>query len=509
MKLFRCEQIKEIDAGTIRNEPIASIDLMERAASSMLKWYMRSFDRSRRIIIFTGPGNNGGDGLALARLLSENRFHPEVYFVELSVTTSEDWKINRRRLEEETPVRLNSIDTTGKIPFIDSEDIIIDAIFGSGLNRPAEGLAAEVIRHMNESDSMIISVDIPSGLFGEDNSNNDDESIVRADITLTFQFPKLSFLFSENARFAGEWTVLPIGLDQEIIEETPSPYFLLDKGSVAPLIKLRRRFDHKGIYGHALLVAGSYGKAGAALLAAKAALRSGAGLITCHLPQACTNVMQTAVPEAMVKPDNNDLIISEALDTDIYDAIGIGPGMGTDPVTQKAFQNYLLGRNKPFVIDADAINILGLNKKWLSALPRNTVLTPHPREFERISGISSNSYERLEKQMEFAVKSNCVVVLKGAYTSVATPGGKVFFNTTGNPGMATAGSGDALTGIILSLLAQGYSPENASVLGVYLHGMAGDIAATKSCYESVIASDINDNLGDAFARLKSSDDLLK
>lgn len=502
MKFFRCQQIREIDNQTIRNEPVTSIDLMERAAGQLLKWYVRSFDRSKKVIIFVGPGNNGGDGLAFARLLSENRFHPEVYFVKLPGSTSEDWATNRQRLENETPVRLRILGSIDEFPVIGSDDIVIDAIFGSGLNKPAEGLAAQVIRQLNQFDAVIISVDMPSGLFGEDNSNNNPDNIIRADITLAFQFPRLSFLFQENARYTGEWIVLPIGLDINAIAMTPSPFFLLDNDSVALLVKPRTRFDHKGIFGHGLLIAGSYGKAGAALLGAKAALRSGIGLVTCHLPASCTQVIQTAIPEAMVKADSDLKIITEPQNIDPYDAIGIGPGIGTDPMTQKVLHNYLLCRNIPIVIDADAINILGLNDKWLSALPKNSVLTPHIKEFERIAGSSENGYKRLEKQTEFSRIHNCVVVLKGAYTSVTTPDGRVFFNTTGNPGMATAGSGDVLTGMILSLLAQGYSPENASVLGVFLHGMAGDIAALKSSWESLIASDIIADIGNAFNRLK-------
>ncbi len=503
MKFFRCDQIREIDAQTIKVESIESVDLMERAAGQLLKWHMRSFDRSRRIIIFAGPGNNGGDGLAFARLLYENRFIPEVWYVKFTDNTSRDWKINRQRLENETPLRINVIDTADKFPVIEPDDLVIDAIFGSGLSRAVDGLAAEIISWLNNTDCMVISVDMPSGLFGEDNSNNNPETIVRADITLTFQFPRLSFLFPENARFVGEWTVLPIGLNQEVMSQVDSPFFLLDDQSVADLIKARRRFDHKGIFGHGLLVAGSYGKAGAAVLAAKAALRSGIGLLTCQVPGYCTNVLQASVPESMVLPDTGDKYISGNYDTDLFDAVGIGPGIGTESDTQKVLQNYLLCRNKPLVIDADGINILSINRKWISALPPDTILTPHTKEFERISEYTSNSFNRLEKQIDFSGKYNCIVVLKGAYTSVTTPQGKVYFNNTGNPGMATAGSGDVLTGVILSLLAQGYPPENAAVAGVYLHGLAGDIAVSKSCYESLLAGDLADNLGNAFNRLKN------
>jgi len=504
MKIFKTGQIKEIDKLTIENEPVASVDLMERAADKLLRWYMQIFDRSRRVIIFAGPGNNGGDGIALARLLSEHRFSAEVFFVKISGKPSNDWNLNYQRLEKETSVLFNTIENIGQFPFVSSGDIIIDAIFGSGLTRPVEGLAGEVIKKINQTGNVVISIDIPSGLFGEDNGTNDPETIVCADYTLSFEFPKLCFMFAENARYVGDWSVLPIGLSSRAIRNTNTPYLFLEDSYIFPLLKKRRKFDHKGKYGHGLLVAGSYGKMGAAFLGAKAALRTGIGLITCHIPRCGYQVMQTSLPEAMVSVDQNEMCSSETEAVDHYDAIGIGPGIGTDPATQKLLHALLLNFDKPLIIDADGINILGANKKWLSELPAGTVLTPHVKEFERIAGKTENSYKRLEKQAEFASRYNCIVILKGAYSSIVTPEGKVFFNSTGNPGMATAGSGDVLTGIILSLLSQGYSPENASLTGVYLHGLAGDAVAAKAGFESIIASDIIDNIGNAFLKIKST-----
>ena len=504
MKIFRTGQIKEIDKLTIESEPIASIDLMERAADQLQRWVARNFDRSRRVVIFAGPGNNGGDGLALARLLSVNRFNAEVFFVKVSDKTSDDWNVNFRRLEKETPVLFNTIEDIDHFPFISSDDILIDAIFGSGLTRPVEGLAGSVIKKINQTGNVVISVDIPSGLFGEDNSSNNPETIICADFTLSFEFPKLAFMFGENAGFVGEWIVLPIGLNKNAIRNTKTPYQLVEDSFVVPLLKKRQKFDHKGKYGHGLLISGSYGKIGSAVLGARAALRTGIGLVTCHVPGCGYQVIQASIPEAMAITDKNLTVISEADTFDLFEAAAIGPGIGTDQVTQEALHNIILDCDKPLVIDADGINILGLNKNWLSELPRGTILTPHVKEFERIAGKTKNSYQRLERQMEFAAEYNCIVILKGANTSIATPEGKVYFNSTGNPGMATAGSGDVLTGMILSLLAQGYSPENASVTGVYLHGLAGDIASLKSGYESVIASDIIDNIGNAFLKLRTS-----
>jgi hydroxyethylthiazole kinase-like uncharacterized protein yjeF len=503
MKIFTTRQIKEIDDYTIINEPVSSADLMERAADQLLRWYVRSFDRSRRVIIFVGPGNNGGDGLALARLLSVNRFNTEVFFISGSGNTSVDWKHNFQRLEKETKVLFNTIESSEHFPLISSDDVVVDAIFGSGLTRPVEGLAGLIIDKLNHAESVIVSIDIPSGLFGEGNSLNNADNIVQADFTLSFEFPKLSFMFSENSKYTGEWQILPIGLSTYAIRNTKTPYFFLENDYVSPILKKREKFDHKGKFGHGLLIAGSYGKIGASVLGARAAIRTGIGLITCHIPRSGYQIIQTAVPEAMAHVDINETHISHIDTVDAYDAVGIGPGIGTDPETQKTFHNLLSGCNKPLVIDADGINILGMNKDWLNELPHETILTPHIREFERISGKAENSFIRMEKQTELAIKYKCIVVLKGAYTSIASPEGKVFFNSTGNPGMATAGSGDVLTGMILSLLAQGYSPENAAVTGVYLHGLAGDIAAAKSCYESIIATDIIDNIGNAFLKIRN------
>jgi ADP-dependent NAD(P)H-hydrate dehydratase / NAD(P)H-hydrate epimerase len=504
MKIFRCEQIREIDDYTIRNEPVSSIDLMERAAGRLLSWYLSRFERSHRIFIFAGPGNNGGDGLALGRMFSANRYDVEVYYVHFTDKISSDWDINRLRLQAETDVRLNFMESTDQFPVITAEDIIIDAIFGSGLTRPAEGLPAEVIREINRIDCTKISIDIPSGLFGEDNSNNLYENIIRADYTLSFQFPKLSFLFAENYQYTGEWSVQPIGLHNDAIRNTPSPYTLVGKSDVLPLLKKRNKFDHKGKFGHGLLVSGSSGKMGACILGAEAAMRSGIGLLTCHVPSSATSAIHCAIPEAMVRKDPSSEYISDTGNTDLFNAVAVGPGLGSCDETQNALHQLLIECNKPLVIDADAINILSVNNEWLTMLPEDTILTPHPKEFERLAGQTENGFTRLVRQIEFSMEHKCIIILKGAYTSITTSDGRVFFNSTGNPGMATAGSGDVLTGILLSLLAQGLSSENAAVLGVFLHGLAGDLAAGESCYESIIASDIINCLGKAFNKIRES-----
>jgi hydroxyethylthiazole kinase-like uncharacterized protein yjeF len=506
MKIFSSSQIKLIDGFTIQNEPVKSADLMERAAHKLLEWIMPRFQRPSHFVIFTGPGNNGGDGLALARLLKENRYDVEIHNVNISDKVSEDWKINFSRVEEYTDIPFDDIKSGEGFPLICANDIIIDAIFGSGLTRPVDGLAGEIIRKINATDNFVISVDIPSGLFSADNNGNVHENIIRADHTLSFQFPKLSFFFAENYCYTGEWHLLPIGLHPTFIRDTTTPYYYMEKKEVAPLLKKRAKFDHKGNFGHALLVAGSKGKIGAAVLSAKAALRTGVGLFTCHLPGDGRNVIHAAVSEAMVSSDENNEIISSSPDISPYNAIGIGPGIGIAKATENILKKVLSDFAKPVVIDADAINILGKNKNYLDLIPAGSILTPHPKEFERIAGVSANSYDRLLAQISFSEKYNCIIVLKGAHTAVSLPDGKVYFNSTGNPGMATPGSGDVLTGIILSLLAQGYSPENAAIAGVFIHGLAGDIAAEKSCYESLIASDIIENISNAFLRIRAGEE---
>jgi ADP-dependent NAD(P)H-hydrate dehydratase / NAD(P)H-hydrate epimerase len=502
MKIFCSDQIKEIDNFTINKEPVASVDLMERAATQLLRWYLPRYERSRRVCIFAGPGNNGGDGLALARLLESNRYETMVYYIDFTEKTSGDWKTNLQRLKTETKVNINYISKADQFPVISSSDIIIDAIFGSGLTRKVDGIAADVIKLINLTGATIISIDIPSGMFGEDNSVNDYDNIVSADYTLSFQFPKLSFMFAENAQLLGEWNVLPIGLSENAIWNTSTPFNLLEKDAVSTLLKKRNKFDHKGTFGHGLLISGSSGKMGAAVLGAAAALRSGIGLVTCHVPLSGILSIQCSLPEAMVHADRNEKHFSEIGNTESYNAVGIGPGIGTEPESQRAFYKLLSKVRRPIVIDADGLNILSLNKDWFSLIPEGAILTPHPKEFERLAGETDNSYVRLNRQIEFSRDHKCIVVLKGAHTSISTPEGNVFFNSTGNPGMATAGCGDVLTGILLSLLAQGYRPEDAALLGVYLHGLAGDIAARESCYESIIASDIINCLAKAFNEIR-------
>ena len=294
---------------------------------------------------------------------------------------------------------------------------------------------------------------------------------------------------------AGTW------LNPLIREETEIHYFSVESSDIASIIPQRDTFAHKGTFGHALLIAGSRGKTGAAVLAAKACLRSGAGLLTAHIPACGELILQTAIPEAMIDIDEEQDFITHLEELSKYNSIGIGPGIGCNEKTAGVLLQLFKNATQPLVLDADAINLIAQDKQLQQALPVNSILTPHAGEFDRLAGTSENAYERLKKACQWAVQHQCYIVLKGAYTAICTPNKKCCFNSTGNPGMATAGSGDVLTGIILGLLAQSYSPLNASLAGVFLHGLAGDIAANEKSQESLIASDIIENLGLAFKKI--------
>lgn len=502
MKIFTTEQIRKIDEFTINHEPISSIDLMERAAKACCNWIKQNFSKDTLFYLFAGPGNNGGDTWAIARLLLFEGYDNIKIFYLNTGKLSNDCKINKKRLENIKADIIYKLEKEDDLPLIPSNSVIIDGLFGSGLSRPLENLPAQIVRYLNNSKCKIISIDIPSGLFGEDNSKNNKENIIRATWTLTFQFPKLSFLFAENETYVGNWIVLDIGLHKEIINNTATPYYFLETNDIKKILKLRPKFSHKGIFGHSLIIAGSYGMSGAAVLAANACLRAGSGLVTVHIPEKCYSILQTTIPEAIISIDKSKKFFSEVPQLYNYSSIGVGPGLGKNKKTQKSLKELLTHAKVPLVIDADGINILSINKDWLKLLPENTIITPHPGEFDRLTEKHSNGFDRHISQIELSKTYKIIVILKGAYTSITTPDGLCYFNSTGNPGMATAGSGDVLTGILTALLAQRYSPIDAALLGVYVHGLAGDIALENQSEESLISSDIINNLGKAFNYIK-------
>ncbi len=501
MKILPVEKVREADAYTIANEPIASIDLMERAAGLCTGWILKHLSDIDVVFVFCGTGNNGGDGLVIARQLAGFGVLCKVFVVKAFSSESVDFAENYQRLAQEAQVEIIEIDTILNFPLIPEKCLMVDAIFGSGLSKPVSGLAAEVIQMMNKSGALLIAIDMPSGLFADQSVQGMKSEIVKADYTLTFGPPKLCFLLPENEQYTGRWVLLDIGLHPDYIQNVQVLNYYTEASDIIPMIRKRGHFSHKGTFGHALIIAGSYGKAGAAILSAKACLRTGAGLVTVHVPDRCVDVVQTASPETMVSMDENQFYIGKLPETGTYQAIGIGPGIGKNEITARVVKLLIQNSLIPLVLDADALNILGENKTWLAFLPKGSILTPHPKEFERIAGKTSNHFERLQLQREFSIKFGVYVVLKGAFTSVTTPDGRAFFNSTGNPGMATAGSGDVLTGIITGLLAQQYTPLESAILGVYLHGLAGDIAGAENGFEALIAGDIINSIGKAYLQL--------
>lgn len=497
MKLFTCKQIKQIDSATIINEPILSVDLMERASGKVVDWLINRFPDNTSFLVLAGPGNNGGDGLAVARMLCNKGYKADALIVNLSENYAPDMVINMNRLAHLLHKPVSIVKSVADMPTLLPDMVVIDAIFGSGLSRPVTGFASEIIALINAAQSCVVSIDIPSGLFGEDNSLNNG-AIVKADVTLSFEFPKLTFMFPASEQYVGDMVVLPIGLNEEAVKETSTPFYYVDDIRLVVPLKQRLKFSHKGSYGHALLVGGSLGKMGAVILGSKAALKTGAGLVSCRIPSSGNDILQIAVPEVMVNNDISDDILTSIPALESYSAVGIGPGMGTSTKSFNVVHDLIVRSQVPIVVDADALNIMSLNKEWLAQLPENSIITPHPKEFERLVGKWNDDYQRLQKQVQFSIEYKCIVVLKGANTSITSPKGDVWFNSTGNPGMATAGSGDVLTGIILSLLAQGYKPLDAALLGVYLHGLAGDFAADEICLQSLMASDIIDNIWQAY-----------
>lgn len=496
MKIFSSEQIRDIDSYTIANEPIASVDLMERASNAIFEWMAQNLSSTNRFVFICGPGNNGGDGLAVARMMFLAGFNVSVYYID-STSYSSDFTINLNRLKK-TNIDLKIIIGESDFPLLSHNDIIVDALYGSGLSRPIDGLGAKLVQHINQSGSDVVSIDIPSGLFSNENPYPNINAIVKAKVCLTLQFPKLSFLFAENEQYVGRWFVLPIGLHPRLIEEKSTQFFYLGSDYIKTILRPRTIFSHKGTYGHCFVIAGSYGMIGAAVLCAKAAVKSGAGLVTIHVPKCGYNTVQQLVPMAMCVVDTNEHFNTSILNIDKYNSICIGPGLGTNPQTAKVLESLISDIKVPLVIDADALNIISENKALLSSLPENTIITPHPGEFDRLLGRSICGRERMTKAIEAAKSYKLIVILKGAFTQIVNSDGCVYFNSTGNAGMATGGSGDVLTGVIGGLLAQGYSPINAAKVGVFIHGLAGDIAKINFGETSLSAQNIVESLSLAF-----------
>ncbi|GAA3507991.1 bifunctional ADP-dependent NAD(P)H-hydrate dehydratase/NAD(P)H-hydrate epimerase [Aquimarina addita] len=500
MKIFSASQIRKADEVTLQSKQITSLELMEHAATQIFNLiHQRLQGAPVPIHAFCGLGNNGGDGLVISRLLVEHGYTVKTYIVNFSEQRSKDFLTNYDRLKaiaSEWPIQLKSEED---LPEIHQQDMVIDAIFGIGLNRPLLPWVINLIKHINAARSFTLSVDVPSGLYA-DKAPDDPEGVIYASSTVTFQFPKLIFFLPETGQYSQDVEVVDIGLDQKYIQETSAFAELVAKPEALTLYKPRHKFAHKGDYGHSLLVGGGYGKIGSVLLSVNAALRTGAGLATAYIPECGYEILQTAVPEAMVITDTEDDYITKITINFEPTVIGIGMGMGTHDKTVTAFSEFLKQNTSKLVIDADAINILAKETNLLPLLGAQTILTPHPGELKRLIGTWKDDFDKIKKVKEFSIAHDCIVVVKGANTLVIYKD-DIYVNTSGNPGMATAGSGDVLTGILTGLISQGYEPLYAAVLGVYLHGSAGDLAIQETGYQGLLASDIVSHIGKSYLEL--------
>ena len=499
MKVFTAKQMRELDAYTIQSQNIKSLSLMERAACEVANVLKARWSQSTQFVVFAGAGNNGGDALAVSRLLLKDGYKVKTYLFNPQYELRPDCQINKERLKAVSTADFIEVCAQFEPPQITEDMVIVDGLFGTGLNKPLSGGFASLVRFINASPATVVSIDMPSGLMCESNMGNIEANIIQADLTLTFEYPKLALLIDENYKYVGEMHILHIGLSREYAESLPSSYSLVHSVDVKELLIHRSPVGHKGTFGHALLIAGKYGMAGAAVLAAKSCLRSGVGKVTLHTPTRNNDILQISVPEAILSHDADATSFTTPLtDLSKFQALGIGPGIGVLTATSLAMLEQVKDAKIPLVIDADGINILAAHRGTLHLLPKGTILTPHLGEFMRLGNRSIDHFTSLSEAREMAATLGIYIVLKGRYTAICTPDGKTFFNTTGNSGMATAGSGDVLTGILTSLLAQGYTPLNACLLGVWMHGWAGDKAAKELSEESLTASDIIQYLPKAF-----------
>ena len=499
---------RQAEQWTVEQESLDRGDLMERAGRGVADEVKVLVGAERkRVFVFAGRGGNGGDALVVARLLSvETNCELNVYLINNEGNLNAECELNRDRLRAECPdVAFTEVVGQFSMPVIGEGDIVIDGLFGSGLSRPLSGGHAMLVKLLNKSGATIVAIDVPSGLMAEDNSQNYKANIVQATLTLSIGALKPCFLMSDNQKVLGRWKVVDIGLQLPDELRDNLSYRTTEAEDAKRLRRERNCFGNKGTFGHGLLIAGQFGMAGAAILSARAALRSGLGKLTVHTPRCNNNILQIAVPEAVLHHDEENYAFGTAVRLDGFSALALGPGLGTKKDTAQAMIRNVSGAVIPVVIDADGLNILADHLGWLRQLPPRTVLTPHPREFQRLFGESLSGFEMLKKARDAAQDYGIFIVLKGHYTAIYTPEGKTFINMTGNSGMATAGTGDVLTGVLLGLLAQGYREEDALRLGVYLHGRAGDIAAEALSEEGMTAGDVVECLPKAFKELVSEE----
>ncbi|MES2275600.1 MAG: NAD(P)H-hydrate dehydratase [Bacteroidota bacterium] len=501
LPLLTAQDTRKADAYTIKHEPISSVDLMERAGKAFVGWFINHFpDKKQGITVYCGTGNNGGDGLAIARMLDQHKYQKiKVVIARFSKKSSADFDVNFERLISAGINYTELLPGSSPLPE-DKGQIIIDALLGSGLNQPLAGDYARLVKHLDGLGKTVVAVDVPTGLFTEGEIPT-DALVLKADLVITFQQAKLTFLLPESGPYINCWEAVNIGLDEGFIQSLHSPYQFTEEKDIRQMLKPRQRFSNKGTYGRALLIAGQPETMGAALLSASGCAYAGAGLTTACVPESGLTALNTSQPEIMAivrKGKKQPEILWEK-----YSAIGIGPGLGKDKdaldLLTALFKNY----KKPVVIDADALNLLSDNLKLLKKIPAESILTPHVKEFDRLFGAHTSWWARIQTAITKAAEYQIYILLKNNYTIVATPGGKVYFNSTGNPAMATGGMGDVLTGILTSLLAQKYTPQQACIIGAYIHGKAGDELALPNRMEVVLPGKLAQQLPITIARLKA------
>lgn len=505
MKILSAKQIKEIDALTLKRQHIKSIDLMERVATKCADLIYKKLEPSDKVVIFSGMSDNGGDGLAIARLLYGHNVAVKVVVVNHRKAFSTDAQINFDFIPKPLKNNLLQINTEEEVEkiLLDEHTVLIDALLGTGVKNQMMGVLKAVCDKINNSPCKVISIDIPSGLLPDTSSVGFLDSCIYSNLVLTLQFPNLALLMPENKYVSPEFEIINIGLDEQAIDEQKTDYHYLEEVTISKLLKSRNKFSNKGNYGHALLYAGSSGKSGAAIISAEACLRSGAGLLTVHSTKHITEALVYRLPEAMTRIDENESYISSIESIKNYNALAFGPGVGIADETQQVLKSIIQLFQGKLIIDADGLTILSENKTWLEFLPKDTILTPHPKEFERLVGSFEDNFDRLTKAQDFAVKYGCILVLKDTHTHICMPDGSVVFNSVGNPGLAKGGSGDALTGIILGLLSRGYSSPVAAIIGVYIHGLSADLCVKEMSEESLLITDVINKLPYALKKLEN------
>ncbi|TAH01487.1 MAG: NAD(P)H-hydrate dehydratase [Sphingobacteriales bacterium] len=472
LKLLTAAQTQLADKYTIENLAISSWELMERACNAFVTTFLSKFtERKKTISVFCGKGNNGGDGLAIARMLIGEGFtQTKVFIADFEKNETPNFKQNLERLQSlDADISYLSKADDLETPQV---DFIIDALFGYGLNRALTGEWPNLIEKINNFSAYKIAVDIPSGLPAEGEPFNN--KIICADWVISFQRPKLNFLLPLSNSFIKKWKVVNIGLDENYIQSIATPYFWFWKGDVQNWLKPRKAFTHKGLLGHALIIAGNTQTMGAALICTEACIKTGAGLTTAMVNSSALVALNTRIPEAMFVSRDD-----ETINFGKYTVIAIGPGLGINNEATALLKSVLKTAQKPLVLDADALNILSENPEFINLIPKNSVLTPHIKEFDRLFGTHQTCWQRIETAFKQAKKLQVYIVLKNRYTMIFNPNGACYFNSSGSPAMANGGMGDALTGIITSTIAQGYEIEKAVLIAVFTHGYVGEQLAKK------------------------------